>query len=196
MIAFLMTLFGYLLGALPFSLWIGRYLLGKDIRQFGDGNPGATNVLRAGGPAPFALALMLDITKGALPVGVAYYILGLQDWSIVPIGFAPMLGHAYSPFLNWQGGKAIAAGFGVWIGLTIWEIPLVGLTLLTIFSLLIRPSGWAVVLAMLGLLVSLLVWQQDMVLVGVWATHMALLMWTHRHELRGLPHLKHLSRSA
>ena len=114
-----LTIFAYLFGALPFSVWIGRFLLKVDIREFGDGNPGATNVLRAGGILPFSLALALDITKGAFPVGLSYYILGIQDWRIIPISLAASLGHSFSPFLGWQGGKAIATTFGVMSGLTL-----------------------------------------------------------------------------
>ena len=70
MLTLIFTLLGFLLGALPFSVWIGRFGLQRDIMKVGDGNPGATNVLRAGGFLWFSLALMLDIGKGALPVGL------------------------------------------------------------------------------------------------------------------------------
>ena len=109
----LWSLFGFLLGSLPFSVWIGQFILKKDIRDYGDHNPGATNVLRAGGFPPYALALALDISKGAIPVGLAYQVFSIQDWQILPIALAPPLGHAFSPFLNWRGGKAIAAIGGV-----------------------------------------------------------------------------------
>lgn len=183
----LWTLFGFVLGTLPFSVWVGKLVLGKDIRQFGDKNPGATNVLRAGGPLPFALALMLDISKGALPLGLAVHIFGVEGWAIVPIALAPPLGHTFSPFLNWQGGKAIAAAFGVWIGITIWTMPLISLSLLVVFSLLITPSGWAVLLALAGMLLALLLWFDDPVLLGVWAGHAALLAWNHRADLAKRP---------
>ncbi len=184
------TLFGFALGALPFSVWVGKLVLGKDIRQFGDKNPGATNVLRAGGPLPFVLALMLDISKGALPLGLAVHIFGVEGWSIVPIALAPPLGHTFSPFLNWRGGKAIAAAFGVWIGITIWTMPLISLSLLVVFSLLITPSGWAVLLALTGMLLALLLWFDDPVLLGVWAGHFLLLVWNHRADLAKRPSLR------
>ena len=186
----LFTLFGFLLGALPFSVWLGRWLLGKDIRHFGDKNPGATNVLRAGGLAPFLLALFLDISKGALPVGLAVQVVGIEGWSVVPIAVAPPLGHTFSPFLNWQGGKAVAAAFGTWIGLTIWTMPLVGLTLLVVFALLLRPHGWAVLAAMLGMLIALLTWLKDPALLGVWVCQAVLLMWNHRADLPVRPSLR------
>ena len=183
----LWTLFGFLLGALPFSVWVGKLLLGKDIRQFGDKNPGATNVLRAGGQLPFVLALMLDISKGALPLGLAVHIFGVSGWAIVPISIAPPLGHTFSPFLNWRGGKAIAAAFGVWIGITIWTMPLIAIPLIIILTLLITPSGWALMLALFGMLVALLFWFDDPVLLGVWAVQTVLLAWNHRNDLMKRP---------
>lgn len=185
--AIFLSLFGFFLGAIPFSIWIGRYIVGRDIRNYGDHNPGATNVLRAGGYAPFALALFLDISKGALPVGLAYYVLGIQNWQIVPIALAPPLGHAFSPFLKLQGGKAIATILGVWIGLTIWVIPLVGTILLVIWSLSVRPSGWAVLLTLVGILLFLLVWNPIPTFIAVLMGHSLLLIWKHREDLRHKP---------
>jgi len=189
-VALLLSLAGFLLGAMPFSIWLGRLVAGRDIRAYGDHNPGATNVLRAAGFAPFALVLFLDISKGALPVGLAYHILGIQDWQIIPIALAPPLGHAFSPFLKWRGGKAIAATMGVWIGLTIWIVPLVGLILLVIWSLLLRPSGWAVLLTLAGLLLFLLIWDPRPVFLAVLGGHILLLVWKHRQDLAQKPELR------
>lgn len=186
----LWTLFGFALGALPFSVWVGKVVLGQDIRQFGDKNPGATNVLRAGGVPPFVLALMLDITKGALPLGLAVHIFGVDGWALLPISLAPPLGHTFSPFLQWQGGKAIAAAFGVWIGITIWTMPLISLSLLIVFTLLISPSGWAVMLALGGMLAALLLWFDDPVLPGVWALQTLLLAYNHWADLVKRPSLR------
>lgn len=183
----LWTFFSFALGTLPFSVWVGKFVLGKDIRQFGDKNPGATNVLRAGGFLPFSLALMLDISKGALPLGLAVHIFGIEGWAILPIALGPPLGHSFSPFLNWRGGKAIAAAFGVWIGITLWTMPLISLLLLVVFALLITPSGWAVIFALLGMLLALLLWFDDPVLLGVWAGHFLLMTWNHRADLAKRP---------
>ena len=86
-------LFAFLAGAFPFSLWVGRLFLGRDIRTVGDANPGATNVLRAGGKGAAALALLLDFLKGALPVGIAHFQLGFTGWWLVVIAVLPILGH-------------------------------------------------------------------------------------------------------
>jgi len=186
----LWTIVSFLSGALPLSLWIGRYGLHLDIRDYGDKNPGATNVLRAGGKGWFALALALDIAKAAAPVGLAYYIFGWQDWAIVPISLAPPLGHAFSPFLGWRGGKSIAAAFGVWIGLTLWTIPVLSVAALVLFSLLLTPSGWAVMATMLLILAALLGWLHDPVLTAVWLPQLLLLIYNHRQDLRQRPRLR------
>lgn len=188
------TLLGFLLGAIPFAPLIGRRVLGKDITQFGDKNPGATNVLRAGGLGWFSLALVLDISKGALPVGLAYQVYGWQGWEIIPIAVAPVLGHAFSPFLQGKGGKAIAAAFGVWIGLTLWQIPLVSMLLLILWSLLIKPSGWAVLITLFLLLPIIGFWLGDPVLLGVLVAHIAVLLIKQREELATRPRFRPLKK--
>ena len=69
-----LTAFALLCGSLPFSLWVGRWLAGRDVREAGDHNPGATNALRVGGWRVGLAAFMLDISKSALPVGLAQYV--------------------------------------------------------------------------------------------------------------------------
>jgi glycerol-3-phosphate acyltransferase PlsY len=179
-----------ILGSLPFSLWIGRWTTGQDIRQFGDGNPGATNVLRAGSRGGFLLAMILDICKGALPVGIAYQQLDIQDWRIVPVALAPVAGHAFSPFLRGQGGKALATAFGVWIGLTIWTLSLIALGLLVFWRLLVAPAGWALLLALISLAVVIVIWFPDPVFLAVLAGQIVILGIKHTEELRQRPSLK------
>lgn len=179
--------FTFFLGALPFSVWVGKLALGKEIRNYGDKNPGATNVLRAGNPVWFGLALALDISKAAAPVGLAYQIFGWTGWEIVPIAAAPLLGHAFSPFLSWRGGKAIATTLGAWIGLTIWTVPLVGIVLLIVLSLTLRPHGWSTLLTMLGVLLFLIFAVGNPVLTVVCFAHIAIIIWTHREDLQQKP---------
>lgn len=183
----LLTIFAFILGALPFSVWTGRRMSGKDIRQFGDHNPGATNVLRSGSRAGYLLALCLDISKGALPIGLSYYVLGIEDWQIVPIAVAPTLGHAFSPFLKGRGGKAVAASFGAWIGLNLWPIPLTAVFSLSLFSLLIKPSGWAVLLSLVTLAAAIAIGWPRTPFLAVLFGQSAILLWKHRHELSQRP---------
>lgn len=184
----------FFLGALPFSVWIGRFAAGRDIREVGDKNPGATNVLRSAGFAWYLVAMALDISKAAAPIGLAYQVFGWQGWPMWLIAMAPVAGHAFSPFLNWRGGKAVATAFGAWIGLTIWTVPLVSLVSLVIAFALLTVSGWAIMAALACILVYLLVFDPDPLLITVCLGQMALLGYTHRHDLRKRPGLRPLQK--
>lgn len=105
---------GFLLGSIPFSFLLAR-LRGVDIRAVGSGNVGATNVTRALGWRPGALALVLDAAKGAAAVLLAQLIVpgtgssGAALWA----GGLAVLGHNITPFLRFRGGKGVATGLGV-----------------------------------------------------------------------------------
>ena len=181
-------------------MWLGKIATGKDVRQVGDGNPGATNVFRAGSKMIGLLVLILDISKGAFPVGIAFQVLNMRGLAMLFIAIAPILGHVFSPFLGFRGGKGIAVSFGVWIGLTIWKASLPGLIIVVIANALLTPPGWPVMLGLGGILVCLLIWLPDPLLFGVWAAQTIILAWTHRLDLREGIHFrpwlaKRLSRS-
>jgi acyl phosphate:glycerol-3-phosphate acyltransferase len=181
------TLLAFLCGSVPFSLLIGFWALRVDVRRYGDGNPGASNLVRAGGWRVGIPAVLLDSLKGAAPVGAAFFLMSIQDWRIVPIAIAPVAGHAFSPWLRFRGGKAVAVTFGVWTGLTLGVAPiLLGIfLLLTYFT--VAVNGWAVVLAMLGLLGGLPFSHHGLVFLGVWLGNVAILIFKHRHDLAQPP---------
>jgi glycerol-3-phosphate acyltransferase PlsY len=184
------TILAFLLGSLPFSVWIGQAATGKDIRKYGDQNPGATNVLRAGSRAGFLLAMILDISKGALAVGLAYQVWGIQDWRIIPITLAPVAGHAFSPFLGGKGGKALATAFGVWIGLTIWSLSLAALGFLIIWRLIVRPPGWALLLALVCLALVIVIGFRDPIFMIVLVLQSLILLYKEWPDLRQRPSLR------
>jgi glycerol-3-phosphate acyltransferase PlsY len=196
----LWTAIGFVSGSLPFSVWLGRRLLRKDITQYGDANPGATNVLRAGGKKMGALALLLDTLKALIPVGLAYYWVGITDWGLVPVALAPIAGHAFSPFLGFNGGKAVATTLGVWMALTIWEGPTVGGLLVLLFTKLFGANGWAVLFAMIGMLIYFVVTPEALngfgvrpslpILVTIWAGNFLILAYKHRADLAQPPRLR------
>lgn len=106
---------GFFMGAIPFGLLIGK-AYGIDLREKGSGNIGATNVQRALGKGPGFLVLLLDALKGYLPI----WLTQGQHWNpswIVGIGLSAILGHIYSPFMRFRGGKGVATTLGVLIGL-------------------------------------------------------------------------------
>jgi glycerol-3-phosphate acyltransferase PlsY len=177
------TLLAFLCGSVPFSLLIGFWVLKVDVRRYGDGNPGAANVIRAGGWWVGIPAVLLDSLKGAAPVGGSYVVMGIQDWRIVPIAIAPVAGHAYSPWLRFRGGKAIAVTFGIWTGLMLGEAPILLGRFLLLAYFTVAVDGWAVMLAMLGLLVWLLFSHHGSVFLGVWLGNVTILFFKHRHDL-------------
>lgn len=116
----------FLLGAIPFGYLAGR-MRGVDLRQHGSGNIGATNVLRVLGVVPGILVLLLDVLKGYVPVLLAHR-LALDAWGTMAAGLLAILGHTFSPFLRFRGGKGIATSLGVLLGLS---PPVAGASLLT-----------------------------------------------------------------
>lgn len=182
-------LLAFLAGSLPLSLWLGKIALHTDIRLYGDGNPGAANVWRAGGKWWGILAVLLDFLKGALPVGLANFLAGLEGASLVAVALAPILGHAFSPFLGFQGGKSLAVTFGIWTGLTLWIVPTVLGLAFGFWLAVLVVEGWAVLLGMVTLLVFLLVARPDPVLIAVWFGNLLIFVWKHRADYSRAPEL-------
>jgi glycerol-3-phosphate acyltransferase PlsY len=190
LISIALILLAFTCGALPFSVWAGKIFLGVDVRQFGDGNPGAANVFRSGNKLIGILVLLLDISKAAAPVGLAYFNLHMRGIAMILIAVAPILGHVFSPFLGFKGGKALATALGVWIGLTIWKASLPAALMAVIGIALFTLPGWSVMLALTGILVVLLIWLPEPVLLWVWLGETIILAWTHRADLRSGLHLR------
>jgi glycerol-3-phosphate acyltransferase PlsY len=186
------TLIAFLSGSIPYSLWIGRMAGGVDIRTYGDANPGATNVLRALGRGWAALAGLLDGLKGAVPVGLAWHFAGLRNWDIVPVALAPVLGHAFSPFLRGHGGKAVAVTFGIWAGLTLGAGPTVLGLLLALNFLVLDSSSWAAVISLAELGGFILPYYAPVhpQFALIWFANLLVMVWKHRQDLSQPPRLQ------
>lgn len=101
----------FLLGALPSGYLVGR-LWGKDIRLWGSGRMGGTNVLRTCGPLAAVLTVTGDVLKAVAAIWLARQLVG-TGWSQVLAGSLAVLGHIYTPFLNWRGGRGVATAIAV-----------------------------------------------------------------------------------
>jgi len=116
----LCLLISFLAGSLPFGLWIAR-VRGIDLRTVGSGNIGFTNVWRSVGRVEGALTLVADVLKGALPTALLPGLLPDAGAAVVPstaailFGLAAILGHCFSPFLRFKGGKGVATSLGVFL---------------------------------------------------------------------------------
>lgn len=124
MIAVWLYLASYLLGAVPFGVLVAR-AKGVDIMSVGSGNIGATNVARTLGKGPGFLVLALDLVKGLLPALAARWWIGDHaglrgEEQALVCGVLAVLGHSFSPFLRFRGGKGVATGLGMLLGAVPW----------------------------------------------------------------------------
>lgn len=111
----LAALIGYVLGAIPFGLLIGRLTRGIDLREYGSHRTGATNALRTLGAPAAALVFVLDVTKGIAAVLIARLVFAgdpLVDWAAAVAGFAAIVGHNWSVFIGFTGGRGVATSAG------------------------------------------------------------------------------------
>lgn len=128
---FIFLLLSYLVGSISWAIILGKIFRKEDIRDFGSGNAGATNVLRTFGKN-FAIAtLLLDTLKGFLPSMIGYKLFG--DVGLLLGGVGAVCGHNWPIYFNLKGGKGIATSLGVFIALS----PLFALTLILIFSIVV-----------------------------------------------------------
>jgi glycerol-3-phosphate acyltransferase PlsY len=184
------TATGFLLGSIPFSYLIGVLFLRKDIRDFGDKAPGATNVAKAGGRALYIIAILLDAFKGTVPVLLAQIISGISGWEMILVAVSPVLGHAFTPFLKFQGGQGVATTFGVWLALTGWAGPLVLGACAGLMFLIQKNWVWSTIGGMIGLLVFLLAAHYPLQMAGAWTGHTAILFYKRRQLIRRWPEMQ------
>ena len=138
----LLLLAGYLLGSIPSGYLAGRWIQGVDIRSLGSGSTGATNVLRVFGKGPALAVFLVDVLKGTAAVLLAKDLLqgdgiaATSDWWVVAAGLAALAGHSWSFWLGGKGGKAVATGLGMLLGL----VPAVGLACFGMFLTTLSAS--------------------------------------------------------
>ena len=120
-----LILVGYLLGGIPFGVVVSKVMGLPDPRTVGSKNVGFTNVLRVSGKKPGILTLIGDMGKGLIMGYVATQIYQ-SEWIILLVAIMPFLGHLFSPFLGFTGGKGVATALGSVLGVA----PLIGLVLL------------------------------------------------------------------
>jgi acyl-phosphate glycerol 3-phosphate acyltransferase len=160
----LLLIFSYLFGSIPFSLIISKTFYNIDLREHGSGNVGTTNTFRILGKKAGIVVLILDLLKGAIPVWVAMLVSTDVDFPVVIFGVVAAIGHVYSIFLKFKGGKAVATGGGAILA----AAPIIFLVVLATFLITLKLSKYVSlgsVLAAVALLISVL-FTGDLFMIG------------------------------
>lgn len=178
------ALLGYLLGSLPFAVVVSKALGLADPRSFGSGNPGATNVLRSGNKLAALLTLLGDALKGWLAVWLAGR-LGGDGAGIAAAGLGAFLGHVFSVFLKFRGGKGVATAFGVLTGFH----PVVGLVAAAtwlVTALATRYSSLAAIVTAIEAPFVVWIFSRQAELAIAVAAMSALLVYRHKANIKRL----------
>ncbi len=178
----LFPLVGYLVGAIPFGLVIGK-VVGIDVRKEGSCNIGATNVNRVLGKKLGFLTLICDCSKGLLPMWLAgnfFPDTANRELIIALTGVSAVIGHMFPVYLRFRGGKGVATGLGVFLFLSPWVIAIS----LVVFLASVKFSGFVSVGSLLAsALVPLWLYLLGASKIAIAAaTLIALLIWAKHHE--------------
>lgn len=179
----LLVLGGYVLGSVPTGLVVG-WTYGVDVRRVGSGNIGTANVLRAAGKWAAIFTMLGDMVKGLVPVVLAR-LLTENEWEIAAVALAAVVGHCFSVFLRFKGGKGVATGAGTSIGLA----PVVGLVLFALWwgvVLVSRYTSLGAISVMVLSPIAFLLTGQPLPYVLYTILGGALVLWLHRENARAL----------
>lgn len=180
----LLVLVGLLAGSVPFGYVAGRSMQGIDLRTVGSGGTGATNVLRTLGKKASATVLVLDFLKGLLPVLAARWF-GVEEWWVAAVAVATVIGHCWSPFIGFKGGKGVATGGGAAIALFPLVLVVVPVILLIIWQTRyvslgsLIGAGLAVVLAVAAAAAGQLPWAFAVAIAAI----AAIIVFRHRENI-------------
>ena len=143
MITILLMALSYILGSVPNALWIGKVFKGIDVREHGSKNTGSTNAARVLGAKLGILTLILDISKGLVPTLIAILLkvdffenlTKIENLDYVLVGICAILGHVFSVFMNFKGGKAVATTLGVFLVLVPKAILFAAIVFFVVFAI-------------------------------------------------------------
>ena len=177
----------FLLGATPWGYLLAKSTRGIDLRQVGSGGTGATNVQRTLGTGASIIVSVLDFLKGLLPVLLAKW-LDLDQWWVAGVAVAAVVGHCWSPFIGFKGGKGVATGAGAAVALfpaTILAVPVLAVIVaftryMSLGSLV--ASALTAALAMAAAITGQLDWPAAWAIVAM----VAIIAWRHESNIRRL----------
>ncbi len=172
---------GYLIGAFPSALLVGRIAAGFDLRVEGDGRISAAAVYRRFGIIPFLLVVCLDVGKGALAIFIAS-ILDSPFFIILLSGVAAVIGHCWSVFLKFKGGQGATVIYGVLASVAFWQFLIAGV-ITGLFLLVTRRPGWSTILLIVMLSIILVATRSPFML-SIYPVALITLMLVKRLQIR------------
>ena len=180
----LILLLSFLLGAIPNAYLIAKIFYGIDIRNCGSGNPGATNVWRSVGKIPGTLTFLFDVLKGFIPVFIARKIFPEPSLTYpMMAGFCAVAGHIWTPFLRFKGGKGVATGFGVFLGL----IPIATFFALIVFIITLALTKYVAlgsIAASISLPLFLYFLKRSPILIYTSIILAIIIIWRHKSNIK------------
>ncbi len=186
----------YLIGSIPTSVWFGKHYFKLDLREHGSGNPGATNTFRVLGKRAGTIVLLGDVLKGTLATALAVVLLRLEFIPLEDLirfkllfGVLAVVGHIFSAFLNFKGGKGVAT----LLGMTIAIEPEGAIISIAVFLAVLFISKYVSLGSMLGALAFPLTLitlpalrPDDPILITYGFVLTAIVIWTHRKNIQRL----------
>lgn len=185
--SYALLLVSYLIGSVPTSYLIGKYFHRLDLREHGSGNLGATNAFRVLGAKSALPVVLVDVSKGFVPAGVFPQIVGAGLGWTLAFGSAAIVGHMFSLWVGFKGGKGMATSAGVFLGLAPWAV-LGGLILwcaLTFGTGYVSVGSIAAAVA-LPVLIAVTPHEGGIGLLGFSLALAAIVVWAHRGNIRRL----------
>lgn len=179
-----LLLFAYLTGSLSSAILLSKLMGFTDPRTDGSNNPGATNVLRIAGKKAAFFTLTGDCLKGLIPVLIAHWL--VDDHLIVALaGFCAFLGHCFSIYFGFKGGKGVATAIAVSVGFQ-WMVGVITIAIWLLFARVFKISSLAAIVSFISL-PALIYWQEaSLAITGVFALMSSILIWRHKSNIQRL----------
>jgi acyl phosphate:glycerol-3-phosphate acyltransferase len=184
LVSALLFLVAFLIGSIPFAVIVSKLMGLGDPRSYGSGNPGATNVLRSGNKLAALLTLLGDAIKGTFVVALAL-AMQLPQHMVAALALAVFLGHVFSVFLRFKGGKGVATAAGVLFGLD-WRIGATTLLVWIVVAAATRYSSLAAVCAAIAAPAITYYFLGHTVFTGAMLSISLLLIWRHTSNIKKL----------
>ncbi len=175
----------YLIGSIPFGILVGRGLFGVDPRGVGSGNIGTVNSLRALGKFGGVLVLVGDVFKGVVPTLLARDQLHFNPWLVAAVGLATIVGHNWSVFLRFGGGKGVATGLGVIVVLA-WQAAAAFAVTWLATVLITRYASLSSIVASAAVVVAFVATHSPAAYTTFGVVALAFVIWRHAANIRRL----------